>query len=102
MTETTATTLPRPLRRSRSDRMIAGVAGGIGEYFRIDPVLVRVGFVALALFGGAGLIVYPIAWIMVPDADGKARGLGEILRIGAIIVSALALSFGLFLAAAAA
>jgi phage shock protein PspC (stress-responsive transcriptional regulator)/predicted membrane protein len=93
---------PRRLRRSQNDRMIAGVAGGIGEYFKIDPVLVRIGFVALALFGGAGLIVYPVAWVLVPDYDGRARGIREILKIGAIVVSALAVSFGLFLAAATA
>ena len=74
MTETTpAPTTPRPLRRSENDRMIAGVAGGIGEYFNIDPVLVRIGFVAATLFAGTGLILYPIAWIVVPDARGKAH-----------------------------
>ena len=93
---------PRHLRRSKSDRMIAGVAGGIGEYFRIDPVLVRIGFVALALFGGAGLIVYPVAWVLVPDYDGAPRGIREILKIGAVVVAALAVSLGLFLAGAAA
>jgi phage shock protein PspC (stress-responsive transcriptional regulator) len=103
MTEpTTEAPRPRRLRRSESDRMIAGVAGGIGEYFAIDPVLVRIGFVALALLGGAGLIVYPVAWLLVPDADGKARGLREMLRIGALVAGALAVSLGLGLAAAAA
>lgn len=107
MTDTTETTQPQPerprrLRRSADDRMIAGVAGGIGEYFHIDPVLVRIGFVALALFGGAGLIVYPIAWLFVPDADGSHRGAREILRALAIVIGVLLLSLGLFLAAAAA
>ena len=101
-TATTETPPPRRLRRSQSDRMIAGVAGGIGEYFSIDPVLVRIGFVALALLGGAGLIVYPVAWVLVPDPDGHARGLRELLRIGAIVVGALAVTLGLFLAAATA
>jgi phage shock protein PspC (stress-responsive transcriptional regulator) len=93
---------PRRLRRAQHDRMIAGVAGGIGEYFKIDPVLVRIGFVALALLGGAGLIVYPVAWVLVPDHDGRARGFREILRIGAVVVGALAVSLGVFVAAAAA
>jgi len=92
---------PRRLRRSRDDRMIAGVSGGIGEYFNIDPVLVRIAFVALALLGGAGLIVYPIAWIFVPDADGSHRGGREVLRVGAIVTGAVLLAGGLFLAAAA-
>jgi phage shock protein PspC (stress-responsive transcriptional regulator)/predicted membrane protein len=100
--ETAEAPRPRRLRRSKRDRMIAGVAGGIGDYFRIDPVLVRIGFVALALFGGAGLIVYPVAWVLVPDHDGAPRGIREILKLGAIVVSALALSFGLFLAGATA
>ena len=68
----TETTTPRPLRRSTDDRMIAGVAGGIGEYFRIDPVLVRIAFVAATLFAGTGLILYPIAWLVVPGPDGRA------------------------------
>lgn len=74
MPETTAPhPTPRPLRRSDNDRMIAGVAGGIGEYFDIDPVLVRIGFVAATLFAGTGLLLYPIAWLVVPDATGKAH-----------------------------
>src|SRR4051794_14190993 len=90
---------PRRLRRSRDDKMIAGVAGGIGEYFGIDPVLVRIAFVGLALLGGAGLVLYPVAWALVPDADGSARGLREVLRFGALALGALALIGGLFLAA---
>ena len=69
MTETTA---PKTLRRSSRDRMLAGVSGGIGEYFDIDPVLVRIGFVAATLFAGTGLILYPIAWLVVPGPDGRA------------------------------
>jgi phage shock protein C len=70
MPETTTT--PRPLRRSSDDRMVAGVAGGLGEYFDIDPVLVRIGFVAATLLAGCGLILYPIAWLIVPGPDGRA------------------------------
>jgi phage shock protein PspC (stress-responsive transcriptional regulator)/predicted membrane protein len=92
---------PRRLRRSRDDRMIAGVSGGIGEYFNIDPVLVRIAFVALALFGGAGLVVYPLAWIFVPDADGSYRGGREVLRVGALVLGVVLTAAGLFLAATA-
>lgn len=53
------------LMRSRRDRMIAGVAGGIGHYLAIDPVIVRLVLVALA-FSGIGLILYPILWIIMP------------------------------------
>ena len=106
MTETTASTPsrdePRRLRRSRDDKMIAGVAGGIGEYFGIDPVLVRIGFIGLALLGGAGLVLYPVAWVLVPDADGSARGWRELLRFSALVIGAIVLLAGLFLAAAVA
>jgi phage shock protein C len=58
----------RRLRRSRSDRMIAGVCGGIGEYLGIDPPVVRLAFVGLTLLGGAGAVIYVAAWIVVPKA----------------------------------
>ena len=57
------------LRRSRSDRKVAGVAGGIARHLDIDPLLVRVGFVVLAFFGGGGLILYAAAWVVVPEED---------------------------------
>ncbi len=57
------------LYRSRNDRMIAGVAGGIAEYFGIDPVIVRVVWVILLLPGGLpGLIPYLICWAVIPRA----------------------------------
>ncbi len=58
----------KKLYRSRSDRMVAGVAGGLAEYFSIDPTIVRLAFVLLALMGGPGLIIYIIMWIVVPEA----------------------------------
>jgi phage shock protein C len=58
--------MPR-LYRSRSDRMIGGVCGGLGKYLNIDPTLVRLLMVALALFGGPGLIVYLVMLIIVPE-----------------------------------
>ena len=54
------------LYRSESNRMIAGVAGGLGAYFAIDPTIVRLGFVALAFLGGSGIVAYLVAWIIVP------------------------------------
>ncbi len=63
---------PRRLTRSSTDRMIGGVSGGIGRYFGIDPTLVRIGFVALALLGGTGLIVYAAALLLVPLDDETA------------------------------
>ena len=63
---------PRRLTRTAADRMIGGVSGGIGRYFGIDPTLVRIGFVALALLGGTGLIVYAAALLLVPLDDEDA------------------------------
>ncbi len=60
----------RRLTRSVSDRMIAGVAGGLAEYMKVDPVWIRILFVALAVFsGGVFLLVYLAAWILVPEAS---------------------------------
>src|SRR5204862_6251080 len=69
MTENTHT-LPngdtRRLERSRSDRMVAGVAGGLARYFDIHPAVYRVGFVVLTLLGGAGIIIYIAAALVIP------------------------------------
>ena len=56
------------LYRSRKNRIIAGVCGGIGEYLNIDPVIVRLIWLLLVFAGfGAGLLVYLIAWLIVPE-----------------------------------
>lgn len=55
------------LYRSRGDRMIGGVCGGLGEYLNIDPTVMRLLFVALALLGGPGLVIYLIMLIIVPE-----------------------------------
>ncbi len=55
------------LYRSRSNRVVGGVAGGLGEYFRIDPVIVRLVWVLLAFARGSGLMLYLIAWILIPE-----------------------------------
>ena len=56
----------RRLYRSRTERMLGGVCGGLGVYFTIDPTLIRVLFVVLALASGAGLIAYLLLLIIVP------------------------------------
>jgi phage shock protein PspC (stress-responsive transcriptional regulator) len=58
------------LRRSVSDRKIAGVAGGLGRHLNIDPTILRVLFVVLCFFGGAGFVAYGAAWLLVPE-DGR-------------------------------
>lgn len=57
------------LRRSRTDRKVSGVAGGIARHLDIDPLLVRVAFVILTFFGGGGLILYGVAWVLVPEDE---------------------------------
>ena len=58
--------MERRLYRSRKNRVFAGVAGGLGEYFDIDPVFIRVIFVVATLAGASGLLAYIILWIVVP------------------------------------
>ena len=58
----------RQLRRSRSDRMVAGVCAGIAEYLRLDPTLIRVGFAVLVLVSwGLALVAYVLGWILIPE-----------------------------------
>jgi phage shock protein PspC (stress-responsive transcriptional regulator) len=67
---TTEITEIRRLQRSRSDRMLAGVSGGLARYFEIHPAVFRVGFVVLTLLGGAGILIYAAAALVMPD-EGK-------------------------------
>ena len=61
----------RRLYRSQSNRMIAGVCGGLAEYLQVDATIIRVIFVVLAVLGGAGLPIYLAMWIVVPkQPDG--------------------------------
>jgi phage shock protein C len=61
----------KQLRRSRSDRMIAGVCGGLGKYFDVDPVVVRLIFAVLFVFFGGGLLLYIILWLVVPEEEAE-------------------------------
>lgn len=70
----------RLLRRRASGRVIGGVAGGLGDYFNIDPLLVRIGFVGLMVFGGAGLVLYVIAWLLIPDQGSDTSALETLLH----------------------
>ena len=59
--------MKKKLYRSKKDKMIAGVCGGIAEYFDVDSTLVRLLTVIFILLGGAGVVVYIIAWIIIPE-----------------------------------
>jgi len=58
---------PRKLYRSKNNRQLAGVCGGLAEYFNIDATLVRVLFVVFAVLGGSGLLAYILLWIIIPE-----------------------------------
>jgi len=64
------------IRRSTVDKKVAGVCGGVARHWNVDPVLVRVGWVLLALSGGVGIVLYAAAWLLVP-ADGATRSTRE-------------------------
>jgi len=83
---------PKKLYRSKRDRIIAGVCGGLGKHFNVDPVLLRIVFVALTLINGAGVILYLILAIIVPnesnekvtaDKKGKIKEIAEEVTKGA-------------------
>ena len=57
----------RKLYRSKSDKKLAGVCGGLAQYFNLDATLIRVLFVLLAVLGGSGLVLYVAMWIIVPQ-----------------------------------
>ncbi len=70
----TAAAPPRePLRRDRSRGVIAGVCAGLARHLRIDPIIVRIAFVAAATAGGVGLVLYVMAWLVIPDEGGDAK-----------------------------
>ncbi len=82
------------LRRSTYDGKVAGVASGIARHFDIDPVIVRVAFVVLAFFGGAGCIVYAACWLLVPEEgqrDAKLRLDDRSRTVALVLVGSLAL-----------
>src|SRR4051794_28284806 len=106
LTMTTATTpTPEPpaakrLTRSSNDRVIAGVGGGLGRYFGVDPVVMRLMLIVLIFIGGAGLILYIAAWVIVPADDQEGAGnAGSIVRrtgvaLGLVVLTMVAAAGG--------
>ena len=58
---------PKRLFRSRKERILGGVCGGLGNYLNVDPVLIRVVWAILFFAAGAGLLAYILAWIIIPE-----------------------------------
>jgi phage shock protein PspC (stress-responsive transcriptional regulator) len=92
---------PRRLRRSSSNRVLVGVAGGLGRYFAIDPVIFRIGFVISVFFGGLGALAYLLLAIFVPtDGDpdraqrlgGRLQATGFWRALGLVAIAILAIS----------
>lgn len=70
----------KSLHRSSTEKVIGGVCGGLAEYLRIDPLIVRILFVVLAMNTGIGLVAYVIMWVLVPASDAKDLSQEEIVR----------------------
>ena len=96
---------PRRLLRSRSDRMIAGVAGGLGRYFGVDPVIFRIAFGVSVFFGGLGIVAYLALAIFVPTGDGdqvdqapyeRSRWLGVAAGVALVLIVIPTIGFGFF------
>jgi phage shock protein PspC (stress-responsive transcriptional regulator) len=89
----------RVLRRRTDDRVLGGVAGGLGDYFNVDPLLIRIAFVGLMIFGGAGLVLYVVGWLLIPvvgeemsSVEAAFRRIGLTpQRLGWIAVALLAI-----------
>jgi phage shock protein C len=91
---------PRVVRRSRGERVIAGVCGGIGRYLGVDPMLLRIAFIVLALANGLGVIAYVVAWVAIPEerpgqplaaAPEPRRETGRLVLGGSLVVLGLVL-----------
>ena len=65
------------LYRTREGRLVAGVCTGIAAYFGIDPTLVRLAFALSTIFGGLGVLIYLVAWIVIPEDDGDGSSIAE-------------------------
>jgi phage shock protein C len=86
--------MEKRLTRSRSDRMIAGVCGGLGEYLGVDPVWIRLGFVLLLFATGSGFWIYIILWIIVPEEGREAAAPGETVQANVREMADRAREFG--------
>lgn len=80
--------MQKRLYRSRTDSMIGGVCGGLAPYFDVDPVIVRIAFVVIAMIEGVGVVAYVIMWLVVPlepaeGAEAPAAASEETVKTGA-------------------
>lgn len=84
---------PRRLTRSSDDKIFGGVCGGLARYLNVDPVIVRVVAVVVALIGGAGLAAYLAAWLLIPSDDPNApEHRGRLATIGGVLLIVIAVA----------
>lgn len=69
--------MAKKLYRSREDRVIGGVCGGLADFFDIDSTWIRLGFILIVLAGGAGILAYIIAWIVIPEEPVRSKRKAE-------------------------
>jgi phage shock protein PspC (stress-responsive transcriptional regulator) len=91
----------RALLRSRYHRVLWGVAGGIGDHIGVSPLLVRVAFVVVSLFGGAGILAYLVLAVALPEDDGTGRPVPDSVwaRLGKVLLVCFLVALGLGVAA---
>jgi phage shock protein PspC (stress-responsive transcriptional regulator) len=98
MTNETQQPQPRRFTRTRRGRLIGGVSSGLGSYFGVDPLLFRIGFVALSFFGGSGAVLYLAFLLLVPEEGARRAPIAGLRRSWATILGAVVLIAGAGLA----
>jgi phage shock protein PspC (stress-responsive transcriptional regulator) len=98
--EQTAVGPQRRLLRSRDNRVLWGVAGGLAEHLGFSPALVRIAFVVISLFGGAGVLAYLVLAVALPEDDGTGKPVDESVwaRLGKVALVCVLVAIGLCLA----
>lgn len=87
------------IRRSTTDRKVTGVAGGLGRHLDVDPLILRVAFVVLTFFGGAGLITYAAGWLLIPKDDGTEAVIRLEDRTRGVLLSVIGVIAGISIVA---
>jgi phage shock protein PspC (stress-responsive transcriptional regulator) len=85
MTETT----PTRLKRAPHEGIVAGVCAGLGDYFNIDPVFVRIALIIFVLLGGSGILAYLLAWYIMPDDAGQHSLAPLLVFLGLVLLPLL-------------
>lgn len=86
-------TKSKRLSRSKTDRVIAGVCGGLGEYFDIDPVIIRALFALFVVTGGSGVFVYIILWVILPESGDTSSNTETVVKKNSKEIEAKAKEF---------